>query len=162
MNYYYATTVRKVSQPVYISDYNTFLHDLKHKYPKAEVVYHFEEDKGLHVHMMIKTPTRMYINKFHPGRGWNVDHQMVKNLAAWQCYISKASKKENDLILRETCKEQAHALDWHFNSPESPRNKVPSSPVSPSESEHGSHKDTLSDSDSDMRFENWIQSVRIV
>jgi len=105
MKYYYSTTVRKVQLPVFITDYRNYLHKLQKDYPLAEIKAHYEGTKGLHVHLMIKTPKKMYINKMHPGRGWNIDHQLCKNNAAWECYINKDSKKEAELINYEELKE---------------------------------------------------------
>lgn len=100
---YYAFTFMKNENPLLISDYVTEMNSIQKKYPKAQIVYHFELNKKnrLHIHGLIKTPTRIYINKLHPGKGWSVDFSLVRNKAAWKAYMLKDTAYELDLIQNE-------------------------------------------------------------
>jgi len=117
--YYYATTIRKVAKPAFPHHYEAFRANLATKYPKAKFIWHYEGDYGLHLHGMIETPTKIYINKLHPGTGWNVDHQLVKNKSAWMCYIQSQNNLELELLKRCLAEERA------FYEPQEQGERVP-------------------------------------
>lgn len=105
--YYYATTIRKVEKPAFPHYYESLKQEIATKYPKAKFIWHYEGDYGLHLHGMIETPTKIYINKLHPGKGWNVDHQLVKNKSAWMCYITSQNGLEQQLLTKCLAEERA-------------------------------------------------------
>lgn len=104
--YYYATTIRKCALPAFPHHYEALKDNLSAKYPRANFNWNYEGEAGLHMHGMIETPTKIYINKLHPGMGWNVDHQLVKSKSAWLNYIHSENRKEEDLLRRCVAEEK--------------------------------------------------------
>lgn len=98
--------MKKNTNPL-ISDYDDVMSRLKERYPRMESTYHYEYDSRglLHLHALITSPTRIYINKIHPGPGWSVDFRPTQNMAAWLAYITKCIKDEINLINEEYEKE---------------------------------------------------------
>lgn len=98
--YYYCLTLQKNDFPIFPCYYDTFIVNFRSKYPFAELVYHFEEGphKKLHIHGMIKTPRRIYINRLHPGEGYSCKLEFVKSQLAWDFYIRKGVKSEKSLL----------------------------------------------------------------
>lgn len=87
--YHYALTLVKNTNPVWITDYVEFIEKFGRDYPKADLQYYYEATHGLHIHAYVCSPTRIYINKIHPGKGWKLDFHPVKNVLHWQNYIKK-------------------------------------------------------------------------
>lgn len=96
--YYYSFTIRKTEHPVFINDYNTFIEDFRNTYPLANIKYHYEDSFGLHLHGMAETHRRIYINKIHPGKGYNLKLEFTRSRLAWDAYITKDRYKEPLLI----------------------------------------------------------------
>lgn len=99
--YHYALTVRRTELPVWIKHYDDFLERFRSIYPRADCQEHYESTSGLHFHAIIYSPTRIYINKIHPGKGWNIDFKPVKNVKRWKAYITKEAHLETNLINEE-------------------------------------------------------------
>lgn len=101
MVYYYELTIRKTLNPVWIVDYEDFFKSFKKKFPHASIEYAYEPERGLHAHCLVTSPKKVYIDKFHPGRGWNLEHTYVRNNYAWIKYMKKQAPLQTDLINRE-------------------------------------------------------------
>lgn len=99
--YYYEITIRKTANPVWIVDYEDFFANFQMKYPYAIVEYSYEPQRGLHAHGLVVSPRRIYVNKFHPGKGWNLEFEFVRNRWAWDKYKRKHAHLQPDLINRE-------------------------------------------------------------
>jgi len=101
---YYSLTLQKTELPIFISDYEAFLTKLKADYPNMTIHSHYElgsTNGYLHIHALIQSPTRMYINKVHPGKGYKLDFQFTRHRAAWSAYINKDSLEEQALIMEQ-------------------------------------------------------------
>lgn len=121
-NYTYSLTVRKTALPVYITAYDNWIIQFKSKNPKADVEYHYESKNGLHFHAIIRSPRKIYINRIHPGKGWNVDLSICRDEQAWTDYIRKDADKETTLInsqykMLNDLKEYWNVNNWGPQTP---------------------------------------------
>lgn len=101
----YSFTLVKTSNPVFISDYESQLASIQKLYPRSIMNSHFERGLlgRLHIHGLVENPSRMYINKIHPGKGWNLDFKLLgpQDVTPWSRYIIKDISKETRLINEE-------------------------------------------------------------
>lgn len=107
--FHYAFTLKKNSNPVWISDYESHLTMLSTKYPHLDIEYHFEDTAGLHIHGMIRSPKKIHIRMIHPGNGWNLDMSFVKSPQAWDAYMTKDTIRETNLI------NEQYTLEYEYN-----------------------------------------------
>lgn len=89
--YYYAYTLRRTQQPVYIQHYDDVIRLFERNYPKATIKHYYEVTHGLHVHAIVSSTRRIYINKIHPGKGYNLDFKLIpkSEVDHWSRYIKK-------------------------------------------------------------------------
>lgn len=101
--YYYALTLDKISKPALPIHYEDFIRNFVSEYPTSECEFHYEEGKQgrLHIHGMVKTPTKIYVNKLKrlaPSSDYNIQFVFVKNQVAWKAYIKKDINKETEIL----------------------------------------------------------------
>lgn len=109
--YNYAITINKVSDPVFISDYENFIKMLKKKHPYSEFEYHFEEKRSgvsdrLHMHGTITNNRKIKLSTLFKDykKGWSVLWKEDPDIG-WDRYISKYQEDETALINREHIRE---------------------------------------------------------
>lgn len=94
--YYYAITIRKLSNPK-PEDYTEYLNAIDHKFPQAHVEVHYEVtpksngNHNVHMHGVIKTPHYLpfkAFNQIFPKKGWSTDIQKMYSVG-WKAYITK-------------------------------------------------------------------------
>jgi len=101
MKYHYAYTLRRTELPVFIFHYEFVISGLRSSYPKAHIESYYEDTHGLHLHAYISSNTRIYVNKIHPGKGYNLKFEEVDNVRDWRHYIMKDSNNMTNLINEE-------------------------------------------------------------
>lgn len=134
--YYYELTIRKTAHPVWIVDYEDFFKQFKVKYNFATVEYAYEPERGLHSHALVTSPRRIYVNRFHPGFGWNLSFTTVRNRFAWDNYMAKQFNKQPALINYEYSQyndflqymEESHDPCSPYNLSDSPTHLEPEFP----------------------------------
>lgn len=112
--HHYALTLRKTANPNFVSEYETFLKDLYRKYDGIHIEHHFEDSAGVHLHAYLVYRRKIYVNKIHPNKGWNLDLTPLKegeDCTKWISYIRKDNNKEIDLI-NTNYKEERAFLDY--------------------------------------------------
>lgn len=111
--FYYAFTLRKTSFPSFISFYDNEILRWRALFPLATIHYYYEATNGLHLHGMLRSPTKVYIKsrlyKLHPGVGWNLDFAAARSIHAWSRYIVKDIREETNLVNYE------HHIESEFN-----------------------------------------------
>lgn len=117
--YYYALTLDKISLPGLPHHYEEFVRWFKKSYPAAEFEYQYEEGKQgrLHIHAMVKTPKRIYINRLRracPVSDYHLNFEVVRSRIAWDMYIAKESKTESELL------SKWYAEEYDFYNPDPP------------------------------------------
>lgn len=112
MQYNYAISLCKVSDPVFISDYYEFIRHLKKKHPYSEFEYHFEEKRSgccdrLHLHGTIINNRKIKMSTLTKPykKGWSILWKEDPDIG-WDRYINKYQEYETDLINREHEKEK--------------------------------------------------------
>jgi len=120
--YYYALTIKKTRQPIFLTDYMPSVSLLKKHIGKINDQYceiHFENTKGLHYHAYISTKRKCSTQSLYKvlkmGWGWRFECEECRNKDAWLQYIRKDHKKEEDLIFDEKMKEVYDSLERPFN-----------------------------------------------
>lgn len=118
--YYYVLTVDKIQLPGLPHHYVDFVNWFNKTYPRAELDYHFEEGKQgrLHIHGMVKSPTKIYINRLRtylPKDEYHLNFEFVRTKVAWDVYRTKDVNKEADLL------SKWYAEEYDFYNPESPQ-----------------------------------------
>ena len=113
--YNYAITINKVSDPVFISDYEGFIMHLKKKYPNSEFEYHYEEKRSgvsdrLHMHGTITNHRKIKMTTLFKDykHGWSVLWKEDPDIG-WNHYIQKYQEDETELINR------SHSLEREYN-----------------------------------------------
>lgn len=99
--HHYGLTLRKCEHPNFISYYEDFIRKLTIKYQGIHIEHHFEDSAGLHLHAYIVNRRKLYVNKIHPGKGYNLDLTILPEQVdqqKWCDYIRKDIPKELDLI----------------------------------------------------------------
>lgn len=100
--YKYSFTLRKNSNPVFITDYEQVMETYTEH--GTDIVYYYEETAGLHVHGILTTDTKVYLNSakwLHPGEGWSLKFELLKSTGdykRWLLYIMKEAHLETNLI----------------------------------------------------------------
>lgn len=108
--YSYGLTLRKCEQPNFIRYYEDFINKLTSKHSGIHIEYHFEDSAGLHMHAYIVSRRKIYVNKIHPGKGYNLDLTLLKSdldQKHWVDYIRKDMESEIDLINKSHQEENA-------------------------------------------------------
>lgn len=113
MSFTYAITAVKTSDPVFISDYESFIRKIKEQYPYSEFEYNFEERRAgvsdrLHIHGTLSNFKKVNYKRIYPGPGWSVNYKENPD-AGWNVYCTKYNAYETDLINRQ------HDLEKEYN-----------------------------------------------
>jgi len=103
--FYYALTLDKIQAPGFLVHYEKFIDSFKEAYPNATLEPHYEEGKQgrLHLHAMVASPTKIYINrlkKIAPSDTYSLNFELTKSRLAWEIYISLDTHLEHALISR--------------------------------------------------------------
>lgn len=119
--YEYAITSRKTRQPITVEHYEDFLSHLGDISRNDEYDgrgrrirvgglgdvgnVNYEEEKGLHVHYILKTNRPITSNdlyKYHAPHGWNHKAIPIFNRRGWLAYIRKNQRPPEELEHPET------------------------------------------------------------
>lgn len=117
MNYNYGITIVKVSNPVFISDYENIIKKIQKDQPHALIDINYEEfrKKGgdrLHVHGVVYNKRKIKFKKYFPeGYHWIINDTPPD--LGWTKYCKKYEYKQTDLINREHKLEAER--DTHLN-----------------------------------------------
>lgn len=86
--YTYAVTSKKTRQPVTQQHYLDYLDSLKDEYAIYNV--NFETTRGLHVHYMLTSHTKLDFKDLYKTKyGWNHKAVPIYNRTGWESYIRK-------------------------------------------------------------------------
>jgi len=101
--YYYALTLRKNSKPT-LQDYEEHMNTVQTKYKHLKIVYHYEGTGGIHLHGLVSSPRKVMIKAMHPGKGWKLFFDPVRDTKAWEAYMTKDVHLEPALLKAEADK----------------------------------------------------------
>jgi len=101
--YYYALTLRKNSKPT-LQDYEEHMNTVQTKYKHLKIVYHYEGTGGIHLHGLVSSPRKVMIKAIHPGQGWKLFFDPVRDTKAWEAYMTKDVHLEPALLKAEADK----------------------------------------------------------
>ncbi len=91
----YAITMKKTRKPVTKQHYFDYLDKIKDLGDIGNV--NFETTRGLHVHFILKTKTRLNYQKLRPTRrGWNAKAVPIYDERGWIQYVRKDRYQGNN------------------------------------------------------------------
>lgn len=100
-NYIYAITLSKTRFPNVVSYYDEFIGYVNEQLD-CRVEYHYESEKGLHLHLIAYSSKRLYVNNIREylGKyGYSIDFKEIESAddeRVWLAYIRKDCHLERD------------------------------------------------------------------